>query len=136
MSRIVTAVTEKKIKEAASVLNRTASEVSKKAEEIITMNKKTLMLEIAVALLGGIVIGMFLSPRKKVTYKIASNNRINADDDKDDEDEDGNEEEPETDDEEYYEDEDDGGADEDEDEDEDEDDGDDDDDNNGKFIRL
>lgn len=109
MNRIAAAVAEKKIKEAANIVTKTASEVVKKSEENVTMSRKMLMLEIAVALLGGIVIGMFLSPRKKVTYKIASNNRINAEDD--DDDDEG----------EYY-------------EDDEEDAGDD--DRNGKFIKL
>lgn len=117
MSKIAEVIAEKKVQEAAAVLTKTAEAVTKKADEIITMNRKTFMLEIAVALLGGIVIGMFLSPRKKVSYKIASNNRINSAEDDDEEDE-----------EEYYEDETGAG---DDDEDEDDDDG-----RNGKFIKL
>ena len=131
MNKIVAAITEKKIKDTTAAVSRTAAAVAKAAEESITMSRKMFGLEIAVALLGGIVIGMFLSPRKKVTYKIASNNRINADDDDEKEedesrsgndDEDGNE---------YYDDDDD-----DDDDDADDDDDDDSSDNNSKFIKL
>ena len=87
MKRIAAAVAGKTIKEAADIVTKTASEVRKNVEENVTMSRKTFMLEIAVALLGGIVLGMFLSPRKKVTYKIASNNRINSEDDQDEEEE-------------------------------------------------
>lgn len=67
MNKIAATIVEKKVKE-------TASAISEAAEEMITMSRRTHTLEILVALLGGIVIGMFLSPRKKVSYKIASNN--------------------------------------------------------------
>jgi len=67
MKKVVTAIADKKLKE-------TLSAVADASEEMITISRKTLSLEVLVALLGGIVIGMFLSPRKKVTYKIASNN--------------------------------------------------------------
>lgn len=67
MNKIAAAIVENKVKE-------TASAISEAAEEMITMSRRTHTLEILVALLGGIVIGMFLSPRKKVSYKIASNN--------------------------------------------------------------
>ncbi len=109
---IVAAAANKKIKDAAAVLTKTAEQLEKRSEETVTMSRKTFALEIAVALLGGIVLGMFLSPRKKVTYKIASNNRINSGEDDDGEDGgDG-----------YYE--------------EDDADGDDDDGRNGRFIKL
>lgn len=81
MEKIAAALAEKKIKD-------TAAGIIKAAEETVTVSRKVLTLEIAVALLGGIVLGMFLSPRKKVTYKIASNNRINAADDEEEEEED------------------------------------------------
>ena len=81
MNKMAAAVIDRKVKE-------TASAVAQAAEEMITISRKTFTLEIAVALLGGIVLGMFLSPRKKVTYKIASNNRINADKDDEEEEED------------------------------------------------
>ena len=109
MNKLAATIMEKKVKE-------TASAVAQAAEEIVTMSKKTFALEIAVAVLGGIVLGMFLSPRKKVSYKIASNNRINTEHD-----EDGDEDEEED-------------ADSDDDNDEDEDD--DEIPDNGKFIKL
>lgn len=76
MNKLAASIAAKKIGEATN-------EIMKAAEEEITMSKKVYALEIAVALLGGIVIGMFLSPRKKVSYKIASNNNINSCDDED-----------------------------------------------------
>ncbi|MBQ3841614.1 MAG: hypothetical protein II820_02860 [Ruminiclostridium sp.] len=79
--------------------------VVKAAEEEITMSRKVFGLEIAVAILGGIVFGMLISPRKKVSYKIASNNHDIGDfagskhcTEEYDEDEDENEEDTEDDD--------------------------------------
>ena len=80
MNKLASTLIEKKVKD-------TAAGIIKAAEETVTVSRKVLTLEIAVALLGGIVLGMFLSPRKKVTYKIASNNRINAADDEEEEEE-------------------------------------------------
>ncbi len=76
-----------------NLIARKAAELSKAADEQITMSRRVYSLEIAVALLGGIVLGMIISPRKKVSYKIASNNRINDSGDVCDEDEPGEEEE-------------------------------------------
>lgn len=67
MKRIPKTVFEQKITNAAAA-------ALKAAEETVTISRKNLTLEILVALLGGIVIGMFLSPRKKITYKIACDN--------------------------------------------------------------
>ncbi len=70
------------------VIGKKATELAKAAEEEIVISRKVLSLEIAVALLGGIILGMIISPRKKVSYKIASNNNINADDEYDEEEDD------------------------------------------------
>ncbi len=59
---------------AAKKLGEKAADIRRAADEEIVISKKVQTLEILVALLGGIVLGMFLSPRKKVSYKIASEN--------------------------------------------------------------
>ncbi len=78
MNRIVTGIITKKAANAAENAVVSAKEavegIRKLADEDIVMNRKVFTLEIAVALLGGIVLGMLISPRKKVSYKIASNN--------------------------------------------------------------
>lgn len=55
-------------------ITRTAAEIKKAAEEEITMSRKMISLKVTAAFLGGIVLGMLISPRKKVSYKIASEN--------------------------------------------------------------
>ena len=87
MNKIFTGLVAKKI-------DNKAAEIISAAEGEIVISKKLFALELAVALLGGLVLGMFLSPRKNVQWKIASNNNINS--------------EPEEEDEDYYYDEDDG----------------------------
>ena len=55
-------------------ITRTASDIKKAAEEEITVSRKYISLKVTAAFLGGIVLGMLISPRKKVSYKIASEN--------------------------------------------------------------
>lgn len=87
MNRIVTSIITKKASNAAENAVESAKEavesLKKLADEDIIISRRVFSLEIAVALLGGIVLGMLISPRKKVSYKIASNNNINGGDDND-----------------------------------------------------
>ena len=82
MNKIITGIMAKK-----------AEQIAKAADEEVTVSKKVLTLELAVAVLSGFVLGMLLSPRKTCTYKIASGNHINADDNDDDEYDDDDEDE-------------------------------------------
>ena len=68
---ILTGMTAKKAADAAA---QAVDKVKKAADEEILISRKMISLKVAVALLGGIVIGMLISPRKKVSYKIASDN--------------------------------------------------------------
>jgi hypothetical protein len=61
-------------KRAAETATQTVEKIRKAADEEILVSRKEISLKIAVALLGGIVLGMLISPRKKVSYKIASEN--------------------------------------------------------------
>ena len=81
MNKIVTSIVTKKAADAAA---EAAAKAAKLAEGEVVISRKMFMLEIAVAALGGIVLGMFLSPRKTCTYKIASCNHINSEDDEND----------------------------------------------------
>ena len=78
MNKIITGIVTKK---AANTVNEAAEKLAELSKGEVVMSKKMFMLEIAVAALGGLVLGMFLSPRKTCTYKIASCNNINSDDD-------------------------------------------------------
>ncbi len=71
MNKIIKELVDRKVNEK---LNDKMNAVIKAGEEELTMSRKVFTLQIAVALLGGIVLGMLISPRKKVSYKIASNN--------------------------------------------------------------
>lgn len=71
MNKIVTSLVSKKAAEAAA---EAVGNIRQIAEEEVVMSRKMFALEITVAALGGIVLGMFLSPRKNVSYKIASEN--------------------------------------------------------------
>ena len=68
----------------SEIISKKLTQISKTADEEITVSKKMLGLEFSVALRSGFVLGMLLSPRKTVTYKIASNNNINSEDDEPD----------------------------------------------------
>ncbi len=57
-----------------SDLSKKVSEITAVSEEEITVTRKVFALEIAVAALAGLVIGMFLSPRKNVHVTVGSNN--------------------------------------------------------------
>ena len=78
MNKIVAGIISKQAAKAAGNVVDNAKEVAenirKLGEEDIIISRKVFSLEIAVAVLGGIVLGMLISPRKKVSYKIASNN--------------------------------------------------------------
>ncbi|MBO6301767.1 MAG: hypothetical protein J6N15_04965 [Ruminiclostridium sp.] len=83
MNKIVASLVTKK---AADTARQAAEDITVFAEEQVVKTRKVYALELAVAVLGGLVLGMFLSPRKTVTYKIASNNNINScDEDEEDE---------------------------------------------------
>ena len=71
-------------KAVSGIINKKIAAISKAAEEEVTVSKKLFSLELAVAFLGGIVIGMFLSPRRNSSYTIASNNQINSCEDEED----------------------------------------------------
>lgn len=71
MNKIIKELVDRKVNEK---FNDTVNAVIKASEEEITMSRKVFTLEVAVALLGGIILGMLISPRKKVSYKIASEN--------------------------------------------------------------
>ena len=99
MNKILAGIISKQAAKAAGNVVDNAKEVAenikKLGEEDIIISRKVFTLEIAVAVLGGLVLGMFLSPRKNVSYKIASNNHDigtgeaslpkNCDEDEDDE---------------------------------------------------
>lgn len=72
MNKVVTSIVTRKATDAAK---QAAEEITRLAEEQVVKTRKVYTLEIAVALLGGIVIGMFFSPRRNSSYTIASNNR-------------------------------------------------------------
>ena len=78
MNKILAGIISKQAAKAAGNVVDNAKEVAenirKLGEEDIIISRKVFSLEIAVAVLGGIVLGMLISPRKKVSYKIASNN--------------------------------------------------------------
>ena len=74
-------------------ITRTAAGIKKAAEEEVTMSRKMISLKVTAAFLAGLVLGMLISPRKKVSYKIASDNKINQLEE-DDYDEDYDEDEP------------------------------------------
>lgn len=78
MNNIVTEIFAKKAVHAAENAVETAkgaaANIRKYADEEVIVSRKMISLKVAAAFLGGLVIGMLISPRKKVSYKIASDN--------------------------------------------------------------
>ena len=78
MNNIVTDFITKKASHAAEsaveTAKETAANIRKYADEEVIISRKMISLKVAAAFLGGLVIGMLISPRKKVSYKIASEN--------------------------------------------------------------
>ncbi|MBP5781428.1 MAG: hypothetical protein J6X34_09375 [Clostridia bacterium] len=79
MNKIVSGIITKQASRAAENVVGNAKEIAenikKLGDENIIISRRVFSLQIAVAVLGGIVFGMLISPRKKVSYKIASENR-------------------------------------------------------------
>ena len=78
MNNFVTELITKKASHAAGNAVETAKEaaasIKRYADEEVIISRKMISLKVAAAFLGGLVIGMLISPRKKVSYKIASEN--------------------------------------------------------------
>ena len=76
---------------AVDAVIKKAGKVRSSLDEDITLSKRLHILELAVALLAGLVIGMLISPRRNMT--IASNNNISSNDEEDKKDENEDKEE-------------------------------------------
>ena len=74
MNRTVNDIFTRKAAQAAETAKEAAANIKRFADEEVIVSRKMISLKIVAAFLGGLVIGMLISPRKKVSYKIASDN--------------------------------------------------------------
>lgn len=74
MNRTVTELFTKNAAKAAETAKEAAANIKRYADEEVIVSRKMISLKVAAAFLCGLVIGMLISPRKKVSYKIASDN--------------------------------------------------------------